>query len=93
MKSKQSFQDINQTPVSEQESTGLFSYTYRVRTSLSLHRTVLKKRIYYMDFPHLCGGMTSIIHKELGVQVQYLFSAVSESLFNLGFTRLFNILP
>lgn len=70
MNSKQSFQEINQTLVSEQESTGLFSDTYRVRTSLSPQRTVLKKRIYYVDFPHLCGGMVSTIYKELGVQVQ-----------------------
>jgi len=93
MDSKQSFQKIDQTPVNEQESTGLFSDTYRVRTHLSMPRTVLKKHIYYTGFPHLCRGMVSTVHKDLGVQVRYLFSAVFESLFNLGFTRLFNILP
>lgn len=70
MKSKQSFQEINETPVSEEESTSLFCDTFRVRTSLSLHRTVLKKQIYYMNLPHACGRMVSLVHKELDCQVQ-----------------------
>lgn len=40
MNCKQRFQWINQIPASEQESTGLFSDTYRVRTSLTLPRTL-----------------------------------------------------
>lgn len=36
MKRKQNFQKVKHTPISEQESTGVFSDTHRVRTSLSL---------------------------------------------------------
>lgn len=37
--------------------------------------------IYYMDFPLLCGGVVSVNHKEMGVLVHSLFSAVLDLLF------------
>lgn len=76
MKSKQKFQKVKQTPVSEQESPGVLSDTHRVGTSL-IAQDCPQRITYYMDFPFLCGGVVSTSHKDLGALVHSLLSAGS----------------
>lgn len=62
MRSKQKFQKLKQTHVSEKESPGVLSDTHRVRTSL-IAQGCPQKIIYFMDFLHICGGVVFISHK------------------------------